>query len=153
MRDSAPRYLPLLSVLALALALAACQGSSTSTSSASTVSPSSTAALTTETFTGSFGQNGSAIFPFTVANTGYSLLAGFTSLSPSSVTALGLGIGQWDATTSTCGLNMSQSDAAHSGSTAVSGTANAGSYCVRLYDAGNIGQGVTASFTVQVQHY
>jgi len=112
-----------------------------------------TAFWTTDTFTGSLDQNGTAIYPFTVTSAGYGLLAGYTSISPASVTALGIGIGSWDATASSCSLNLSQNDTGRSGSTALSGTPSNGNYCVRIYDAGNIPAGVAASFTVQVQHY
>lgn len=123
-------------------------------SSGSTVTtPTATATLATDTFTGAIEQNGTAVFPFTVTTAGYGLLAGYTSISPSSVAALGLGIGAWDAATSTCSLNVSQNDTGRSGRTALSGTPNSGSYCVRVYDAGNIPAGTTASYTVQVQHY
>jgi len=81
------------------------------------------------------------------------LLAGYTSISPSSVAALGLGIGSWDAASSTCSLNVSQNDTGRSGSTALSGTPGSGSYRLRIYDAGNIPGGVAAAYTVQVQHY
>jgi hypothetical protein len=64
-----------------------------------------------------------------------------------------MGIGVWDTTTSTCGLNMSQNDAAKSGSTGISGTANSGAYCVRVYDGGNIPAGGDATFSIQVQHF
>ena len=93
------------------------------------------------------------MFPFTVTSSGYGLLAGYTSISPAAVAALGLGIGSWDASTSTCSLNVSQNDTGRTGSTALSGTPNNGNYCVRIYDAGNIPAGMSASFTVQVQHY
>jgi cytoskeletal protein RodZ len=136
-------------ILALAATLGC--GSSSSSSSSSVTAPTPT--VITETFTGTITQNSSAVFNFTVNNSGYSLLAGFTSISPASVTALGIGIGAWDASSQTCGLNQSQSDTARSGSTALSGTAAAGAFCVRVYDAGNVGADVTASFTVQVQHY
>jgi hypothetical protein len=115
--------------------------------------PTATGTLSTDTFTGSIDQNGTAVFPFTVNTSGYGLLAGYTSISPTSVAALGLGIGSWDASTSSCSLNISQNDTGRSGSTALSGTPNSGSYCVRIYDAGNIPAGVSASFTVQIQHY
>jgi len=125
-----------------------------SSSSASTVTtPTTTATLTTDTFTGSIDQNGTAVYPFTVTTAGYGLLAGYTSISPSSVAALGLGIGSWDAASSTCSLNVSQNDTGRSGSTALSGTPGSGSYCLRIYDAGNIPGGVAAAYTVQVQHY
>jgi hypothetical protein len=137
--------------IVLLLCVAACGSSGSSTPSVTT--PTATPALATETFTGSIDQSGTAVYPFTVTTSGYSLLAGYTSISPTSVTALGLGIGAWDATASTCSLNVSQNDTGRSGSTAISGTPNSGSYCVRVYAAGNIPAGVSASFTVQVQHY
>lgn len=140
--------LPVLGVLALSSS--ACSGSS---SSALTTQPTSVANPSTETFTGSIGQNGTAIHPFSVSASGYTLRAGFTSLAPASVTALGLGIGTWDAATSTCGLNLTQSDIARSGSTALNATASAGNYCARVYDAGNLAAGASASYTLQVEHY
>jgi hypothetical protein len=151
MHETAKCRLRLLPVLAaLALAVSACSNSSDS--SLSTVT-SPTPTVVTDAFSGSIGQNGTAIHPFTVTTSGYTLLAGYTSISPASVSALGLGVGSWDGATSTCSLNLSQNDIARSGSTALSGTANAGSYCIRVYDGGNLTEGVTATYTLQVQHY
>jgi hypothetical protein len=127
--------------------------SSDSDSSALTAVTSPTATLSTETFSGSIGPNGSAVHAFTVKSTGYTLLAGYTSLSPTVVTSLGMGIGNWDSTTSTCGLNVTQNDSARSGSTAITGTASAANYCIRVYDGGNIPAGTTVEYTLQVQHY
>ena len=140
---------PILLVAVIAAA-SGCGGTTGSTTAAIT---GPTPTVVTETFTGSISQNGTAIFNFTVTNSGYALLAGYTSITPASVTALGLGIGTWDASTSTCGLNQSQNDVSRTGSTALSGTAGAGTFCVRVYDAGNVAADVTASFTLQVQHY
>jgi hypothetical protein len=150
MRDQATRCSVLVIVMALALLAAACGGSN-STSSLPTAS--TTVTSTTESFSGSIGQNASAVHPFTVTTGGYTLLAGFTTLSPSTVTSLGMGIGTYDAATSTCGLNQAQADAAKSGSTAISGTAGSGAYCIRVYDGGNIPAGTTVSYTLQIQHY
>ena len=136
-----------LLVIVAVVGVTACSDSSSSSTTTAT------STLTTQTFSGSIGQNGTAIHPFTVISGGYSVLAGYTSLAPASVTALGLGIGTWDSSASSCSLNLSQNDAAHGGSTALSGTASAGNYCLRVYDGGNIGEGVTVSYTVQVQHY
>ena len=121
-------------------------------SPASTTSPTTVLAMTTDTFSGSIAQNGTGVYPFTVTSSGSTLLAGFTSISPSTVAALGLGIGSWDSSTSSCSLNISQNDTARSGNTGLNGTPDSGAYCVRVYDGGNIPVGVTASFTVQVQH-
>lgn len=149
MHDATTHPLSRITLLAvLALAAGACGNSSNSSSSLPTT-PSAT--LVTDTFSGSVTQNGTSIHSFTVATSGYALLAGYTSLSPNTVTALGLGIGAWDGTN--CGLNQSQSDVARSGSTAISGTAASGNYCIRVYDGGNVPEGVTVSYTVQVQHY
>ncbi len=128
-------------------AWAACSNTSTPTT------PTITGPATTETFSGSIDQGGSAVYSFAVKTAGVALLAGFTSITPTTVPALGIGIGTWDPTTSTCGLNQTQNDAAKPGSTGLTGTADAGNYCIRVYDGGNIPAGVTASFTVQVQHY
>jgi len=152
MRHLPKRCLLLLPLLAvLTLASSACSNSSDSTLTL----PSSTATATssTETFAGSITQNGTAVHPFTVATGGYTLMAGFTGIDPATVSALGLGIGAWDAATSTCGLNLSQNDSGRSGSTAVTGTAAAGNYCVRIYDGGNLTAGMTVNYTLQVQHY
>ena len=124
-----------------------------SSDGSSPTSPTTTVTLVTDNFAGAIEQNGTAVHSFTVTNSGYTLLVGYTSLSPASVAALGIGIGSWDATTSTCSLNVTQNDAARSGSTGLSGTANSGSYCVRVYDGGNVPAAVTASYALQVQHY
>src|SRR5262249_31159398 len=100
---------PLAFLALLAIGVAGCS-SGDSSSITSPTSIATSVALVTETFTGSLGQNEARIHPFTVTNAGYTLLAGFTSISPASVTALGLGIGSWDASTSTCSLNVSQND-------------------------------------------
>lgn len=137
-------------VLVLSVAASACGGASTEPTTTETTA---TATLSTETFSGSIAQNGTAVHTFTVSTSGYTLLAGYTSITPSPVTALGVGLGSWDSAALTCSLNLTQNDSARSGSTAITGTANAGSYCLRVYDGGNIGTNVTASYTVQVQHY
>jgi hypothetical protein len=148
---SSPRLLAPAVVVALAAAVGGC-GSSSSSSGLTTTTPTPT--VVTETFNGSIPQGGTAIFNFTVPNSGYGLLAGYTAITPASVTALGMGIGAWDPSAQTCGLNQMQNDISRSGSTAISATAASGQYCVRVYDAGNIpGADVTATFTLQVQHY
>ncbi len=154
MSDSTKRRLSRLAVLAMPAVLVAGVGTWTACSNTSTpTTPTVTGPVTTETFSGSIDQGGSAVYSFAVKTGGLTVLAGYTSITPTSVTALGMGIATWDATTSTCGLNQTQNDTAKAGSTALNGTADAGNYCIRVYDGGNIPTGVTASFTVQVQHY
>ncbi len=151
MSDTTKRTFFRLAVLAMLVG-----GLSTWTACSSTSSPTTptvTGPATTETFSGSIDQGGSAVYSFSVKTAGLALLAGYTSITPTTVPALGIGIGTWDPMASTCGLNQTQNDSAKSGSTGLSGTADAGNYCIRVYDGGNIPAGVTATYTVQVQHY
>jgi hypothetical protein len=136
-------------VIALAIGAAGCtnQGDSSSLGSGTTPTPNPS----TETFTGTLTQGGTDINHFTVSNSGYNLLAGFTAIGPANVTALGLGIGTWDGTN--CGLNLTQNGTSTVGSTAITGTANSGMYCTRVYDGGNIPAGTTVTYTLQVNHY
>jgi hypothetical protein len=64
--------------------------------------------------------------------------------------AMGVGIGTWDGTT--CGTSVSKNDNSRSGSTALTGTAAAGNYCVIVYDSGNILEGTEVSYTIDVTH-
>jgi hypothetical protein len=135
-------------VLLSALWLTAC-GSSNNSSLTPQPGP---LTLVTETFSGTIGQNETMVHAFSVTSSG-TLMAGYTTLSPTSVTALGLGIAAWDASSQTCGLNVSQNDTARSGNTGLTGTPSAGYFCVRAYDGGNVPAGVAVSYTLQVQHY
>ena len=138
---------PVLAALALVAMMASgCNNSNNSTGP--------TPQLVTETFNGSVQQGGTDNpHTFTVTSDQTQLLAGFTAIGPSTVTSLGIGIGQWNASSSTCGLNQSQNTAATIGATAINATAGAGAYCVRVFDGGNISAGTTATYTVQVEHY
>jgi hypothetical protein len=135
-------------VLLSALWLTAC-GSSNDSSLTPQPTP---VTLVTETFSGTIRQNETMVHPFSVTSSG-PLMAGYTSLSPTSVNALGVGIAAWDPATQTCGLNVSQNDTARSGNTGLTGTPSPGYFCVRAYDGGNVPVGVAVSYTLQVQHY
>jgi hypothetical protein len=135
-------------VAALALGASAC-----SSSNSTVTTPTTPVTSYTETYTGSIDRGGSAVHPFAIKSGGYTLLAGYTTITPSSVTALGMGVGSWDGTTSTCGLNQTQNDSARAASTGLTATAAAGNFCIRVYDGGNIPEGVTASYTLKVEHY
>jgi hypothetical protein len=149
MYGPAMRSLRLCALLgALGLAVSACSGSSTDSALAS---PTTTPTLVTENFSGSIDQYGTAIHPFSVTASGGSLVAGFTSVGPLATMALGMGIGTWDGTT--CGLAVSQNDNSRAGLVALSGTAQAGNYCIRVYDSGNVPAGGSATYTLQVLHY
>jgi len=128
---------------ALTLALGGCTSDTTPTATAP--SP----ATSTETFSGTVAQSGTTGFPFTVANAGTATI-GLTTVAPLSTMALGVGIGTYDGTA--CGTSISKNDNARSGATALTGTATVGNYCVIVYDSGNIPEGWSVSFTVQVVH-
>jgi len=128
-------------ILATAIALAGC-GDTPSPTAASPVT-------TTETFSSTVVKGGSAVHSFSVSATG-SVTVTLTSVSPLSTMSLGVGIGTWDGTT--CGTSMSTNTDARSGATALTGTAATGSYCVRVYDSGNVPTDWTVEYTIEVVH-
>ncbi|HEX6462956.1 MAG TPA: hypothetical protein VFZ98_00830 [Vicinamibacterales bacterium] len=150
MKSSRRQILIMSGILTMiAVAAGGCTNNNSNNSNLSGPTPN----VVTETFTGSLGQGGTDVHPFTVNNSGYQLLAGFTTISPASITSLGVGVATWDPSSSTCGLNQTQNGTGAVGSTAISGTANSGPLCVRVYDGGNVTAGTTVSYTLQVQHY
>jgi len=136
------RALSLAAVLALALGACGTEGDSTT-------STAPTPATTTQTFSGTIDQLGSAVHSFTVSATG-TVTIGLTSVGPLATMALGVGMGAWDGVN--CGTSIAQNENARAGSAALTGTATAGNYCVRVYDSGNIPEGWSVSYTVQVAH-
>ena len=140
-------FIPLSLAIAIALAVAGCTSNTAASSTPTTVAPTPT--TSTETFSGTVAQSGTTGFPFTVSSTG-SVTIGLTSVAPLSTMALGVGIGTSDGTT--CGTSVSKNDNARTGTTALAGTATSGSYCVIVYDSGNVPDGWSVSFTVEVVH-
>lgn len=108
-------------------------------------SPSSTR---TETFSGTLSQHGNAVGTFTVSQTG-TVSVTLASLSPSSTVAVGLGIGT-PSGTNACTLTTSTSNAVAGSSAQISVTENPGSFCVEIYDVGNLTTAVT--YTINVTH-
>jgi hypothetical protein len=130
-----------LSGVVLVLVLAAgCGGSSGTT----TLPTALTTPTTTETFSGTIAATAGAVHPFTVAQAGTVTLT-LTSLSPQTTITMGLGIGQ-PSTTAACSL-LSTNEASRVGTT-ISGTINPGSYCVAIYDLGNVQGSVDYVLTV-----
>jgi hypothetical protein len=64
---------------------------------------------------------------------------------------MGLGVAITTGGTA-CGSDIAQNTNAKSGATALSGTAAVGSYCVRVFDAGNIPVETSVTYTVEVTH-
>jgi len=140
--DTRPWAGPSLRWGAVAIALAftgACGGSSTTT----TTSP--TAPTTTDTFAGSLAAGGVDLHSFTVAQAG-TLTVTLATVSPQSTITVGLGVGQPSGTTCTL---FSDTETARMGSV-VQGTIDVGSYCVEIYDLGNV-QG-SDTYTITVDH-
>ena len=139
------RHFTSLSIIfTLFLFSTACASNTTSSTTAPTV------ATTTEVFSGTVGQLGTTGNPFAVSTNGPVTIQ-LASVEPLATMALGVGVVTWDGTV--CGTtSITKNDNARSGTTALSGTATAGNYCVTVYDSGNVPSGSTVSFSVQVVH-
>ncbi len=131
------------------IAAAACAAACASPSAATSTTTSPTPAALTETFSGAIAQTGTADYPFTVGAAG-AVQVGLTSVAPLATMALGLRVGSWNGTT--CAPIIAANDDARTGATALTGTAAAGSYCVEVFDAGNIPVDWSVTYTVQVVH-
>jgi hypothetical protein len=101
------------------------------------------AARMTETFTGVLSAGGAATHAFNVSQAG-TLDATLTSISPQSTITVGFGVGQ--VTTGGCSL-ISVTEGGRVGSD-LSGPINPGSYCVTIYDVGNVQDSVSYTLTV-----
>jgi hypothetical protein len=106
----------------------------------------------TETFTGTLGVGATASHPFTVKEANQVTSAILTQAGPPSTIFMGLGIGAWTSSTSTC--TLLQGGAVQASSIAqLSGYTQVGTYCVQIFDVGNIPEGQTISYSVTVVHY
>lgn len=133
---------PLVVAMALAVPLTltiwGCSGSPTQATAASTV---------TATFNGTLSQQSTNVYPFVVSQTG-NVTATLTSVGPLATLAIGFGIGSYDSSTSSCAL-LTEDDNARQGDV-LGGAAQPGSYCVEVFDVGNVQ--TTATYSVQVTH-
>ena len=134
-----------LVALLMTAALPIC-GACDSTSDTSTVTP--TPVTTTEAFTATIEQLGSTTHTFTVAAAG-TVQVTLTAVEPLATMALGVAVTTGGTA---CGADIAHNDNARSGATALSGTAAVGSYCVRVFDAGNIPLATTVTYSVEVTH-
>jgi len=132
-------------VAALALAVSGC-----SESTPTEPTPTPTVPTVSEIFEGTLTQNGKAEFSFSVPTPGdvTFLLA---TVGPLSTLSLGFGGGMWDATANTCTLNLSYTNV-RQGSYFSANAPVAGTYCVSVWDVGNITETATVTVTVQVIH-
>jgi hypothetical protein len=117
-------------------------------SSAAATSP-TPPTTTTESFSGEFNQLSSAFHTFTVSATGDVTIT-LTSVGPLSTMALGVSIEGWNGTS--CTGAIAKNDNARSGAGALTGTAVAGNYCVKVYDSGNVPESSSVTYTIDVVH-
>jgi hypothetical protein len=90
--------------------------------------------ITTETFTGQINPNGAQTHSFATEASGI-VTATLVSIAPDSATRVGLAIGTWNGLA--CKIEIA-ADNASQGIT-VTGSASAlGSFCVRIYDVGQL---------------
>jgi hypothetical protein len=140
--------LALAACLALAFVVAACGSSTPAT-------PTTTAAPITETFSASIDQSGSHVNTFTVGAAGVvdatfateTVLINGTAVA--STIALGMVLGSWDGTN--CNPAV-ENDNSRPGTVLSGQTSTIGTFCVAVFDVGNITPGSPTTYTVTVTH-
>jgi hypothetical protein len=130
-----------LRFLAVAFALsAACGGSTTTTPTP--VTP----VTVTDTFAGTLNANGAFSYQFTTAASG-TVTATIATLAPNSTLIVGIALGTFSQ--NACQIVLSK-DSATQSSFIVGQASQANTYCVRIYDVGNVVD--PATYELQVNH-
>ena len=132
-----------LATFVLALAAAGCGGDAATTTSPTTTTPTAV----TDTFVSSIAVGGSAARTFVTSSSGAVKVTLATLGNGSGAVGLGIGV---PATSAPCSLAQSVVTGPGSAPQIVT-TADAGTYCVQLFDAGRLA-GDTA-FTLTVEHF
>jgi hypothetical protein len=139
------RSTPLGFALALVAATAACGGASGGNSAITAP----TGTMVTDTFTGTVPVSGLDFHNFTVT-TGGTVNATLVAAAPPSTITMGFAIGT-PGTTGVCSLLSGAQVTTPPGSTAqLTGSLNAGTYCVAVVDVGNAAGPI--AYTVTVAH-
>ena len=127
----------------LALAPAACSNNSTATIP--------TPVITTDTFTGTLNQNSAVTNTFTTKTAG-PVSATLTTVAPDATLRMGFSLGTYNTTLGVCQIVLDNPLALQGA--ILSGTAStAGTYCIRVYDIGQItADNGPFSFTLTVVH-
>ena len=100
----------------------------------------------TDTFAGTLTSNGAASYQFTTAASG-TVTATLATLSPDSTLIVGIALGTWSA--NACQIVLSK-DSATQSSFIVGQASQANTFCVRIYDVGNVTD--PATYELQVNH-
>jgi hypothetical protein len=111
-------------------------------------SPTQPAATVSDSFSGTVNQNTMSSNTFTMGQTGTATVT-IVSFSPVSTITMGVGIGA-PQTDGSCSL-IASSDAVQAGAV-LSTDLNAGSYCVAVYDVGNVAATVPIAYQLTVDH-
>ncbi len=128
MRTTSRAHVKAMAVLGLAMLCAACNllpGSD---------SPTTTTTMT-DTWSNTLAVKGASFYTFTVASAG--------------TAAVGLGVGTPNAS-SGCALTSSTTSAVASSTPQISVTENPGSYCIQIFDVGNLT--APSTFTISIAH-
>ena len=141
------RHVALIAFLSLATAGCTLGGGGGSPSTTTPLAP--TVSATTETFSGTVNVGGNDSHNFNVGQSGGQVSVTLTTAGPPATIFMGVGVGTPSGTTCTL---IAQSPPSQAGSAAVlSGTAQAGAYCVSVFDIGN--QTAAITYTVTVSHF
>jgi hypothetical protein len=103
---------------------------------------------TTDTFTGTVGQNSSDTKVFNTTTSG-TITATLASVAPLATLQVGFALGTWDGTA--CQIVL-VNPAGTTGSQLIANASTKGSYCVHLYDVGNITADAPVTYTLTVSH-
>src|SRR5436190_22487404 len=147
------RFYPRVLVVLAVVGISACGGSSNSTPTA----PSGNA--TVETFNGAFDPKGvGPVHNFTIQQSNGLLnlvLTAVTDVTTSAPAGIAVGLALGSQSSSGCVAISGASATVSAGTTSItsglSGTANAGTYCLIVFDVGNLVNSVT--YTVSVSHF
>jgi hypothetical protein len=100
----------------------------------------------TEVFTGEVNRNGAVTHPF-LAEAAGTVTATLDSLTPDTVSAVGVSLGTWNGTA--CQIVIANDNAAQ-GARVIGNASTAGNLCLRVYDVGRIP--ALAAYQVTVVH-
>ena len=132
-----------LRILAVAMVLGAAGcGSDTPTTPTTPTTP----VTVTDTFAGTLSPNGAATYTFTTGLSGQ-VTATLATLSPNSTLVVGLSLGTWNG--NACQIVLSK-DTATQFSFIIGQASQANTFCVRIYDVGNVVD--PATYEIQVNH-
>ena len=131
------------------LTLAALGAAGCDEDSAPPTTPTTPVTTVTESFSGTVNRNGAQTFSFTVSATGQ-VTATLTTLQGPEGAVVGLALGNWNATASTCQVVLAN-DNAKQGTFVTGNMSAAGALCVRVYDAAGTLESL-ATFKVDVVH-